>query len=63
MLANACKVLADAFKKCAGGLLAEIKYDGERVQIHKRGQEFQFFSRSLKAVTEHKIKHFRDVRR
>jgi ATP-dependent DNA ligase len=41
--------------------LAEIKYDGERVQIHKSGTEFKFFSRNLKPVTEHKIQFFREV--
>ncbi|XP_026686456.1 DNA ligase 3-like [Diaphorina citri] len=33
---------------------SEIKYDGERVQVHKKGNEFKYFSRSLKPVLEHK---------
>ena len=52
--AEACKSVAMAMKKCPNGMFAEIKYDGERVQIHKQGSAFQFFSRSLKAVTPHK---------
>lgn len=40
---------------------AEIKYDGERVQIHKKGSSFSFFSRALKPVTDHKIHFFREV--
>ena len=42
-------------KKCPSGMYAEIKYDGERVQIHKKGSTFQYFSRSLKSVTAHKV--------
>ena len=42
-------------KKCPNGFYAEIKYDGERVQLHKRGNEFQYFSRSLKPVLAHKV--------
>ena len=43
-------------KKCPNGFYAEIKYDGERVQLHKKGDEFQYFSRSLKPVLPHKVK-------
>eukprot|EP00730_Choanoeca_flexa_P003872 TRINITY_DN11529_c0_g1_i3.p1 TRINITY_DN11529_c0_g1~~TRINITY_DN11529_c0_g1_i3.p1 ORF type:complete len:850 (+),score=261.28 TRINITY_DN11529_c0_g1_i3:54-2603(+) len=60
MLAAACKSYKDAVDKCPNGILAEIKYDGERVQIHKHGDEFKFFSRSLKTVTESKISFFRE---
>ncbi|KAI4486329.1 hypothetical protein M0802_012348 [Mischocyttarus mexicanus] len=49
-----------AMKKCSNGMLSEIKYDGERVQVHKKGCEFQYFSRSLKPVLAHKIRHFKD---
>ncbi|XP_017483608.1 PREDICTED: DNA ligase 3 isoform X3 [Rhagoletis zephyria] len=61
MLANACKSVEEAFKKCPSGLYTEIKYDGERVQIHKRGNEFKFFSRNLKPVMDHKIKRFHEL--
>ena len=42
-------------KKCPNGMFAEIKYDGERVQVHKQGDQFQYFSRSLKPVQAHKV--------
>ncbi|EDW67846.1 DNA ligase 3 [Drosophila virilis] len=60
MLANACKSVEEAFKKNPGGLYSEVKYDGERVQIHKHGSEFKFFSRNLKPVVDHKIKELKD---
>ncbi|KAL9899297.1 DNA ligase 3 isoform 2-T3 [Glossina fuscipes fuscipes] len=61
MLANACNSVEDAFKKCPNGLFSEIKYDGERVQIHRQGNdEFRFFSRNLKPVMEHKVKRFKE---
>ena len=44
-----------AFKKCPNGMYSEIKYDGERVQLHKRGDEFKYYSRSLKPVLPHKV--------
>ena len=43
-------------KKCPNGFYAEIKYDGERVQVHKNGDTFEFFSRSLKNVQPHKVR-------
>ncbi|XP_022234904.2 LOW QUALITY PROTEIN: DNA ligase 3 [Drosophila obscura] len=60
MLANACKSVEEAFKKSPSGLYGEVKYDGERVQIHKQGTEFKFFSRNLKPVMDHKIKALKD---
>ena len=38
-------------------MYSEIKYDGERVQLHKSGDEFQYYSRSLKPVLPHKVSH------
>jgi hypothetical protein len=32
---------------------------GERVQLHKSGDVFHFYSRNLKPVTEHKVHHGR----
>lgn len=55
MLAMACKSVDMAFAKCPNGMFSEIKYDGERVQLHKRGKEFKYFSRSLKPVLPHKV--------
>ncbi|KAF2365283.1 DNA ligase ATP-dependent [Trinorchestia longiramus] len=60
MLALACKSVEEAFKRCPNGMYAEIKYDGERVQLHKTGDEFKYFSRSLKPVMNHKVAHFAD---
>ena len=58
MLAQACKSVDQAFAKCPNGVFSEIKYDGERVQLHKSGSEFKYFSRNLKPVMAHKVKHF-----
>lgn len=60
MLAEACKSVEQAMKKCPNGILAEIKYDGERLQIHKRGKEFNYFSRNLKQVQPHKVEHLKE---
>ncbi|ESO91269.1 hypothetical protein LOTGIDRAFT_228755 [Lottia gigantea] len=60
MLAEACRSVQQAMKKCPNGFYAEIKYDGERVQVHKKGTEFRYFSRSLKPVVPHKVNHFKD---
>ncbi|CAB4060449.1 LIG3 [Lepeophtheirus salmonis] len=58
--AQACKSVDMAFKKFPKGMYSEIKYDGERVQLHKRGKEFAYFSRSLKPVMAHKVKIFKE---
>ena len=42
-------------KKCPNGMYSEIKYDGERVQLHMKDGKFQFYSRSLKSVQKHKV--------
>lgn len=60
MLAMACKSVDMAFDKCPNGMFSEIKYDGERVQLHKDGAEFKYFSRSLKPVLPHKVAHFKE---
>lgn len=41
MLAEACKSVQKAIEKNAEGMFSEIKYDGERVQIHKCGTDFK----------------------
>lgn len=43
-------------KKCPNGMYSEIKYDGERVQVHKKGNEFKYYSRALKPVMAHKVR-------
>lgn len=53
--AEACKSIEYAMKKCPNGMYSEIKYDGERVQVHKSGNTFSYFSRSLKPVLPHKV--------
>uniref|UniRef100_A0AAQ5ZJV3 DNA ligase n=1 Tax=Amphiprion ocellaris TaxID=80972 RepID=A0AAQ5ZJV3_AMPOC len=60
MLAEACKSVEYAMKKCPNGMYSEIKYDGERVQVHKSGDIFNYFSRSLKPVLPHKVAHFKN---
>uniref|UniRef100_A0A8C5BIR0 DNA ligase n=1 Tax=Gadus morhua TaxID=8049 RepID=A0A8C5BIR0_GADMO len=60
MLAEACKSIEMAMKKCPNGMYSEIKYDGERVQVHKNGDNFSYFSRSLKPVLPHKVAHFKE---
>ncbi|XP_076606103.1 DNA ligase 3 [Chaetodon auriga] len=60
MLAEACKSIEYAMKKCPNGMYSEIKYDGERVQVHKSGDTFSYFSRSLKPVLPHKVAHFKE---
>uniref|UniRef100_A0A8B9HXE3 DNA ligase n=1 Tax=Astyanax mexicanus TaxID=7994 RepID=A0A8B9HXE3_ASTMX len=60
MLAEACKSIEHAMKKCPNGMYSEIKYDGERVQVHKNGDHFSYFSRSLKPVLPHKVAHFKE---
>jgi len=60
MLAAPCKSVEMAFSKCKNGIYSEIKYDGERVQLHKKGDQIAYYSRSLKPVMPHKIKHFKD---
>lgn len=57
MLANQCKGAADALSKCRAGMICEIKYDGERLQVHKEGDSFSFWSRSQKAVAKHKVEN------
>ncbi|KAK2828417.1 hypothetical protein Q5P01_019451 [Channa striata] len=57
---QACKSVEYAMKKCPNGMYSEIKYDGERVQVHKNGDSFSYFSRSLKPVLPHKVAHFKD---
>lgn len=65
MLAQSCKSSTVAVEKIGRGdgrqrlLYSEIKYDGERVQVHKKNR-FAFFSRSLKPVAEHKVEDVKE---
>ncbi|BHF72937.1 DNA ligase 3 [Sparganum proliferum] len=62
MLAEPCRSAEIVLQKGhkGGGLLVEIKYDGERIQVHKKGTHFAYFSRSLKPVPSHKVKHLKE---
>lgn len=60
MVAEAHSSFEQVFKKCNSGLYAEVKYDGERLQLHKAGDNFTYFSRSLKQVPAHKTEHLRE---
>eukprot|EP00011_Vannellida_sp_DIVA3-517-6-12_P013504 CAMPEP_0114607370 /NCGR_PEP_ID=MMETSP0168-20121206/2034_1 /TAXON_ID=95228 ORGANISM="Vannella sp., Strain DIVA3 517/6/12" /NCGR_SAMPLE_ID=MMETSP0168 /ASSEMBLY_ACC=CAM_ASM_000044 /LENGTH=570 /DNA_ID=CAMNT_0001818247 /DNA_START=16 /DNA_END=1725 /DNA_ORIENTATION=- len=56
MLAKKVTDLEEVVTKCSDGMYAEVKYDGERIQIHKDGEQFRCFSRNLKPVLEWKVK-------
>ena len=53
MLADRVKSETDAFKKFQKEFAAEYKLDGERAQIHKKGNEIIIFSRSLEKITQY----------
>jgi ATP-dependent DNA ligase I len=50
MLASPSKGAAGVIAKCPNGCYSETKYDGERIQIHKQGATFSFFSRANKPM-------------
>ncbi|MEN3000161.1 MAG: ATP-dependent DNA ligase [Acidilobaceae archaeon] len=51
MLAERGKDAAEIMETVGGRAIAEFKYDGERAQIHKRGEEVVMFSRKLENIT------------
>ena len=53
MLADRVKNEVDAFKKFQTEFAAEYKLDGERAQIHKKGNDVMIFSRSLEKITQY----------
>jgi len=57
MLPKACKSVAEVVKSCGSTFYAEIKYDGERIQIHKDGNKFSCYSRNLKPMMPYKVEH------
>jgi DNA ligase-3 len=61
MLATACDNIAKFFSKFENGVCIEKKYDGERIQVHKVGQQFEFYSRSLKNTVATKTVSLRDA--
>ena len=51
MLAHIVDTVVEALEEHGGRTAFEFKYDGARVQIHKRGDEVRVFSRRLTDVT------------
>ena len=51
MLAEMAEDLDEVFKEHGGISAFEYKYDGARIQIHRRGSEIRIFSRRLTDVT------------
>lgn len=52
---RAARNLEAPFKKFPEGVYGEIKYDGERIQIHKQKDTFRCYSRNLKQVLSWKV--------
>lgn len=50
MLAAPARSIDQILAKCPNGAFSEVKYDGERIQIHKRGNKLTFFARSLRPM-------------
>ncbi|KPI86356.1 putative DNA ligase [Leptomonas seymouri] len=55
MLAAPVRSITQALAKCPNGAFSEVKYDGERIQIHKRGSTLMFFARSLRPMRADKF--------
>ncbi|MCD6357283.1 MAG: ATP-dependent DNA ligase [Thermoproteales archaeon] len=53
MLAERLGDPREILEKLGGACLAEYKYDGERVQAHKRGGDVVLYSRRLEDITSH----------
>ncbi|MEM3684266.1 MAG: ATP-dependent DNA ligase [Conexivisphaerales archaeon] len=51
MLAERLSSSAEILEKLGGRCSAEYKYDGERMQVHKDGQDVKIFSRRLEMIT------------
>ncbi len=51
MLAEMAASMREALRECGGRAALEFKYDGIRLQIHKRGREVRLFTRRLTDVT------------
>jgi len=52
MLAERLGSPEEILEKLGGKCIAEFKYDGERIQAHKKGQKVILFSRRLENITE-----------
>ncbi len=53
MLAERLNDPEEILRKLGGSCLVEYKYDGERVQAHKKGDNVYLFSRRLENITSH----------
>jgi DNA ligase-1 len=53
MLAERLSNAREIMEKLGGGLAAEYKYDGERIQAHKNGDNVILFSRRSENITHH----------
>ncbi len=51
MLAERLGDAQEILQKLGGRCIVEYKYDGERLQIHRRGKEVQMYSRRLEQIT------------
>ena len=51
MAAQRVELLTDLFEKLPEGFAVEVKYDGERVQAHKSGEDVTLYSRNLEDIT------------
>jgi len=51
MLAERLSTPEEILEKLGGKCIAEYKYDGERIQIHKKGDEIELFSRRLESIS------------
>ncbi|MEM2912050.1 MAG: ATP-dependent DNA ligase [Candidatus Bathyarchaeia archaeon] len=52
MLAERLSSPEEILEKLGGKCIAEYKYDGERIQAHKKGDEVMLFSRRLEDISE-----------
>jgi DNA ligase-1 len=52
MLAERLGSPAEILEKLGGKCIAEYKYDGERIQSHKKGDQITLFSRRLEDITD-----------
>ncbi len=53
MLAERLKTPQEVLEKIGGEVAAEYKFDGERMQVHKKGDQVWVFSRRLENITDH----------
>jgi DNA ligase-1 len=51
MLAERLSSPEEILEKLGGKCIAEYKYDGERIQMHKKGDEIVLFSRRLENIS------------